>query len=298
MGRTVRDRRSERQRQEDLTTLRYGKARSRTFLETIPEPDRRLVEAVLRSQGGKKYQYTAEHVHKAILLHREKKIPLSIAFELILGIGKFPEGNRIAQGFLTNLRERFEVSNKHGKVIVTPSFFNKTGRQVKIGPKDLTHPGLNQFTWMSFRIAPPGAEIQRFKKYLPLLEKGNQYNHGLIVEIGLTHVGKKPVVVVTNAQAIKHYYSLPWKLKRVFKGSYEKTLEIISQASGGLPLLIPSNKTVTEYIRGVFPQHKIPKGVLNEFYDRFCEKRGRRKATLKLKNALGEENVEAEFWGP
>jgi len=235
-----------------------------------------------------------ELVTKALLLSKKERIPLLPALE-ICTCPRAHEGilkvKRAAE-FLRNLKSAFEIETRNGgRFTVTPALFTRTGSS-----RDPNFHGVNDLTWMAFRIMPCEEEKHLYEGKFDIMTKKDPYRSAIVVEVGLGEIGSRPVIVVTNAQATRDYYSLPWALKKKFKGSYDQVLEIIRQASGKAPLLIPTNATVKEYLAKGLNGHKVGDSVLNEFYDRFCEKRKRRRAVLTVRNALSKKRVTAEFW--
>ncbi|MFH1391851.1 MAG: hypothetical protein ABIH20_06070 [Candidatus Diapherotrites archaeon] len=268
-----------------------------SFLRNLPDADRIAVEEI-RDKSGVRGTHTLPQIHAALLLHRERKIPVTLALEIGKDfVSRSPFENRRAIKFITNLSESTEAKTKYGKVNIAPSFSLRTGRTHKRDPAKRKQYGLDNFAWMSFRISPSAEHAEKFRPHLPVLSSKTPYRYGIIVEVGLAEVGGRPMVVVVNAQALKAYYSLPWNLKKIFKGSYDIALDQISAAAGNVPVLIPSNKTVRGYIQEIFG-HDVSESVLNEFYDRFCEKRKYKKATFSIKNALGGGRITGEFWVP
>ncbi len=235
--------------------------------------------------------FTEGKLDDAILLHREKRILLPLAFEIEgFGVARDILRYKGVLRFVQRLKEVYEIKTKHAAFTVSPSFLTRTSASTKYP----TYFGLNNFSQLSFRVLPAASEVGLYKDRLGPMTKRDPYRSAIIVEMGIALVGGRPVVVITNAQATRDYYSLPWALKKRFDGVYEKTLNIIREASG-VPVLVPTNATVNGYLQGALG-HRVSDGVLNEFYDRFCEKRGKKKVKVEIKHPSTGRKITLEFW--
>jgi hypothetical protein len=257
-------------------------------LEYLPESDRRKVIAAINGLPDFK-GLVPSAVHEALEHHVRTGIPLRLALEAKVGFGSEAVRNPLVVEMLERLRPSFRLHSLGGAVQVRPSLAIRTQATNK-------GYGLNNFTSVAFRVFPFQTEMKSFQKAgVHHWNLQGPLAYLQLFEFGFARVGKRPVVIVTNAQADREYYSLPWKLKKMFKGSYEAVLEEVQRASDGLPVLIPSNKTVREMLAKAL-KHTAPAHVLDEFYDRFSEKRGRHKAVITLKNPVDGKSVTAEFW--
>lgn len=262
------------------------------YLDSLSRQDRRKVLSALKSIPNQS-NLLPSGLHEAVEVHHRTGIPLRLALEASMGEGQRVRRNPLVTATVKNIKKSFVLKSKDGKIRIQPSL--KVRTTVQTGKRNTAY-GLHHFTALAFRVLPSESELKRFDEVgLTKLRTPGPLAYLQIFEVGFARIGKHPVIVVTNAQAHKDYYSLPWKLRKMFKGAYESVLEEIQRASGGLPILVPSNKTVKEMIASLF-QHAVPDHVLDEFYDRFAEKRGRRKATLTIENPADGKKLTAEFW--
>ncbi len=262
------------------------------YLEHLPTKDRRKVISAIKSIP--QYQsLVPSNVHEALEHHHRTGIPLRLALEAKIEFGYRVTRNPMVMTTMEKLKSSFRFESKEGTLQIRPSLAVRT--TVKGDPEGGIY-GLHHFTALAFRVLPPESEMKRFNEAgLKRIKTAGSLSYLQLFEVGFAQIGKQPVIVVTNAQAHSDYYSLPWKLRKMFKGAYENVLEEVQRASGGIPVLIPSNKTVKEMIASAL-HHTVPDHVLDEFYDRFSEKRGRRKVTLTIKNPADKKDFTAEFW--
>lgn len=253
---------------------------------------RSLSSAISELQPGK--ELTSAQAEEAFDVHSKTRLPLRMALELQLGIGRTAASNSVAMRTAQNLQSSYNIKTRNGRIRITPSFSVKTAVTER-NLKRLNKYSLPEFTSIAFRVMPAESEKNRFSSTKLAWPTTSDHNSVQIFEIGFGILGKKPVVIITNAQAKKEYYSMPWELKKTFADAYDEVLMIVQKASGGLPVLIPSNQTVNDMLQSHFG-HTISNKVLDEFYDKFSEKRGRRKTRLKIKNPVDGKSFTAEFW--
>ncbi|VVB75117.1 Uncharacterised protein [uncultured archaeon] len=279
------------------------------YLEHLPPRDRiALGNAITRL--GVERTLDAAQAHKALEFHEKTGVPLKLAIEAQLVPANNALRNPVAMHTAKNLHSSFRMTTKGGKVNVSTSFATRTSAAARARSRI---DGLHQFTAISFRVIPSSSEFKKFNSpnlawikeadprrrvdlsNLDFVKDPGPQSFMLIVEVGFAKIGRKPVLLLTNAQFSKVYYTLSPSQKKIFKGAYSQLLEKAQSASGNLPLLIPSNKTVKEMLQKVF-DHSPSDKVLDEFYDGFSEKRGRKRTSLKIRNPVNGKKLEGEFW--
>ena len=104
---------------------------------------------------------------------------------------------------------------------------------------------------------------------------------------------------VLNGKARIGFWQLPNALKNRYRRWYEKTLEAIQETSyraAGIKIfIIASNDLVNESLMDAWG-HTAPEGLLNEFYDRFAEKRGYVRKRALLTHPVNGANINGDVW--
>ncbi|HIH09220.1 MAG TPA: hypothetical protein HA254_00965 [Candidatus Diapherotrites archaeon] len=264
------------------------------YLDLMPKDQGWKLGSAIRRMGVED-KLTPSAALNAWDIHKSAGVPLRMAIESQLQPAtRNPLSSEVIRETAKNLHSSFQLVTKGGRARVSVSLQGRTITDQKKGSYKVN--GLHHFTALAFRVMPASSEIKRFDPKLHnWLRNADALNSMFIVEVGFAKIGKKPVLVVTNAQATRQFYSLAPSQKKMFKESYPAILKGVQKASGNLPLLIPTNKAVQEMLQALFG-HSVSDKVLDEFYDGFSAKRGRRRASLEIKNALDGRKFKAEFW--
>jgi len=238
-------------------------------------------------------------LNEARSISETRKIPLSLAMEMVKDRQNVPLSTPRFNAFMQKLKSEYTVQTRHGWIWVRPSLWTISGQYKRVDRSKIEGMEgrglLNRFAAITFRISPLAEELGEYRGYLRSTRKHNLISSPIGIELGFVEVNGRPAIVVTCAQAKEEYYRLPWKLKKRFKGAYEKTLEIIRQAGGNVPVLIPSNATVLETLKANLG-HTAPKSALDEFYDGYCRNRNRQTRELKITNQISGREMSGEFW--